>query len=219
MSYIKFGLFLGIVISIVLLILFGLLHIPTPDAVDLGSSKRGIQKRQCNSQKVFCTGKGSSVAESNQWCSDNCNEGVEMVCTKINDNDDNSICSPKTAKINCNGKLGGVLAWESTIPGASNMDWGCICSAPNIAAAIGYNGPGDDTPLCQANPNICGGPNNIHNFTWDSDATKTKEPWEYCKCPADNTLMVTRIGNNPVCVPTDLQKWYMDTLKLPPPAP
>ncbi len=133
MSYIIFGLFLGTVITVVLLILFGLLHRPTPGAIDLGSHKIGAQTQQCTRTQVSCPGTG---AEGNSYCQESCQEGVEMVCSEMQKN--NYVCTPANTNMKCNQNLGGALTWESSF-GGDEMNWGCICMDPNLAAAQGVS--------------------------------------------------------------------------------
>lgn len=210
MSYIKFGLFLGVIISIVSLIIFGLLHNPTPGTVDLGNHKKGVSTKQCGKIQVSCPGEGE---KGNSYCESTCEVGVEYKCSKIGRGDGEFVCAPAEASAKCNTDLGGILTWEASDSG--DMEWGCICLDPNIAAAQGSNSTQTiKSDLCQVNPNICGGPNNP-GFTW---TVKNTDPYyKSCKkCEDGDTMMLTKDGSRPICVPSTKTQWYSDLLTMPP---
>ena len=186
------------------LILFGIVYKPIPKAIQI-STTPGTFSSECTKELVTCT----SDTECRRVCQEQ-SEGKEMSCQELSRTTptqktiygpSQKVCAPTNATMDCNQKLGGLLTWTGW-GGLPVMDWECICSYPAYASTEGCK---------QINPNICGGSKNATGFKWDVSTGRDPQ-YTDCTCPAGTTRIISpEQGDKPMCVPSTLTSWYMDT--------
>lgn len=186
------GILVFILVGTFIFIILGLVHKPGSVYILFDPGEKTLKK--CDIEKVPC------AIDSD--CSNSCMDvsGTEFVCKTFGRKNEKDvkkfgpperICVPKETGSKCNEKTGGILSWTYQAE-PDRMEWGCMCSYPDWAAAPGPDG------MCSLNPDVCKG----GTFTWDATTGDDPSP-NHCICPKGTTRMVHIGSQIPICVPDE----------------